>query len=213
MNASFSAELIDELDVALQDGSSEWLVLILQKLSALLLSSGRLSPSQIGIFDDVLVRLLDSQGAHALAELSVALADFAPAPERTVRRLASHENPSVASPLLSKSSALLDTDLIEIGKSRSQQHLAAISSRQNLSEALTDAILKVAGKDATCALAKNQSARFSNGGFAALLAAAAHDERIAEALGLRPDLPAATLQCLLSQANATVRVRLLNAAP
>jgi uncharacterized protein (DUF2336 family) len=214
MNASISAGLIDELDVALKDGSSEWRVRILQKLSALLLSSAeRLNPSQIGIFDDVLVRLLDCVGAHALAELSVALADFAAAPEQTVRRLASHENPAVAAPLLSRSPLLVDADLIEITRNRSQQHLVAVSNRQNLTEAITDVILKVAGKEASCALAKNASAHFSSRGFAVLLAAAGRDERIAEALGLRPDLPAATLQCLLSQATETVRIRLLNAAP
>ena len=39
------------------------------------------------------------------------------------------------------------------------------------------------------------------------------DETIAESLGLRPDLPAETLQELLSNASETVRTRLLQAAP
>src|SRR5262249_37943591 len=108
MNATVSADLIGELDVVLKDGSSERRVRTLQRLSELLLSSAeRLNPSQIGVFDDVLVRLLDCVGIRALSELSIALADFAAPPERTVRHLARHENPAVAGPLLSRSPILL----------------------------------------------------------------------------------------------------------
>src|ERR1700758_5183729 len=162
MSAAAPAVLIEELEVALQDGSSERRVRTLQRLSELLLCyAKRLSTSQIGVFDDVLLRLLDCVGVGALAELSVALADLEAAPVQTVRRLACHDNPSVAGPLLSRSPILLDKDLVEIANNRSQQHLVAVSSRQNLSEGITDVILKLAGKDASRALARNPSARFS----------------------------------------------------
>lgn len=213
MSTTVSADLVTELDVALMDGSAERRVRTLQRLSALLLSCAeRLNPSQIGVFDEVLVRLLDRVGARALAELSVALANFAAPPERTVRQLARHQSPDVAGPLLSRSPILLDAEIIEIAKNRSQRHLAAVASRQNLNEALTDIILKLAGKEASRALAKNPSACFSSRGLAVLLAAARRDETIAVSLGLRSDLPAETLQGLLSGASETVRSRLLKAA-
>jgi uncharacterized protein (DUF2336 family) len=213
MSVTAPAELISELEDVLKEGSSERRVRTLRRLCELLLSSAeRLSASQVGVFDDVLVRLLDGVGARALADLSAALADLAPAPEQTVRRLACHENPSVAGPLLSKSPILLDADLIEVAINRSQQHLVAVSSRKTLNEGLTDVILKLAGKDASRALVRNPTARFSSRGFAILLAAAGRDETVAESLGLRPDLPAATLQELLSGTTETVRARLLKAA-
>ena len=60
MSATHSADLIGELDLALKSGSAQWRVLALQRLSALLPSCAeRLSPSQAGLFDDVLARLLD----------------------------------------------------------------------------------------------------------------------------------------------------------
>ena len=212
MSVSVSAELIGELDVVLKD-SADRRVRTLQRLSELLRSCAeQLSASQIGVFDDVLVRLLDCVGASALAELSNGLADFAAPPAQTVRQLAHHENATVAGPLLSRSPILLDADLARIVKNRSQQHLAAVADRQNLSEALTDIILKLAGKEASRALARNQSARFSSAGLAVLLAAAKRDGTIAESLGLRPDLPVEALQRLLSGATATVRARLLKAA-
>jgi uncharacterized protein (DUF2336 family) len=211
---SASADLIAELDVALKDGSTDRRVRTFQRLSELLLSCAeRLSPSQLDVFDDVLVRLLDCVGAAALAELSSALADFAAPPERTVGKLVRHQDSAVAAPLLSRSPALIDADLIEIAKNRSQSHLVAVASRQNLSKALTDVILKMAGRDASRALAKNPSARLSKAALIVLLASAKRDETMAESLGLRPDLPAEALRGLLSCTTETVRARLLQAAP
>jgi hypothetical protein len=46
-----------------------------------------------------------------------------------------------------------------------------------------------------------------------LLAAAKRDETIAESLGLRPDLPAGTLQRLLAGTTENIRARLLEAMP
>jgi len=214
MSAIASADLLDELEAALQEGSADRRVRTLQRLAELLRSCAeQLSPSQIGVFDDVLVRLLECVGASALAELSSSLADFAAPPEKTVRQLARHQSPTVAVPLLSKSPVLADSDLIEIAKNRSQQHLVAVAGRQNLSAALTDVILKMAGRDASRALAKNPTARLSQAGLIVLMAAAKRDETLAESLGLRPDLPTGTLRELLSSATATVRARLLKAAP
>jgi len=175
-----AADLIDELEVVLKQRSAEGRARTLQRLSELLLSCAeRLNPSQVSIFDDVLIRLLDCVGATALAELSEALADSAAPPRQTVRKLARHQDPAVAAPLLSRSPILADADLIEIVKNRSQQHLAAVAGRQNLNDALTDIILKLAGRDASRALARNPSARFSSRCFAVLLAAAGRDETIA----------------------------------
>jgi uncharacterized protein (DUF2336 family) len=214
MNATASADLMDDLEAALKDGSAERRVRTLRRVSELLISCAeRLNPSQIDIFDDVLTRLLDCVGARALAELSNSLADFATPPKRAARQLARHQNPAVASPLLARSPFLVDGDLIDIAKNRSQQHLAAVASRQNLNEALTDIILKLAGREASRVLAKNPSARFSSRGLAVLLAAGKRDETIAESLGLRPDLPAVTLQGLLCGASDTLRARLLKSAP
>jgi len=214
MGATASADLITELDAALKDDSAGRRLRTLQRLSELLLSCAeRLNPAQIGLFDDLLVRLLDCVGVHALAQLSAVMAELAAAPKQTVRHLARHQNPVVAGPLLSKSNVLLDADLIEIAKNRSQLHLAAVADRPNLNEALTDLIIKMAGKEAACVLVRNPTARFSSRGLTVLLAAAARDETIAESLGLRPDLPVATLQALLSRTTGAVRVRLLEAAP
>ena len=214
MDVNVSADLVGELEIALKSGSTERRVRTIQRLSDLLRSCAeRLSPPQVGVFDDVLIRLLEHAGIRALNDLSIALADLPAPPQQTVRQLARHDNPAVAGPLLTKSPVLLDAELIEIAKNRSQQHLFAVANRQDLNEEVTDVVLKMAGREASRALARNRSARVSSRGFAILLAAAGRDETIAESLGLRPDLPVAVLRELLSGASETVRARLLKAAP
>jgi hypothetical protein len=160
----------------------------------------------------VLLRLTERMDPRRLAELSGSLAEVAPAPQATIRRLARHESASVAAPVLLKSLSLTDADLIDIATHFGQQHLVAISSRPSLNEALTDAILKHAGKEAARVLARNPCAWFSALGFTALLILAERDDHVAESLGSRPDLSAESLKKLLTRTTEVVRARLLKSA-
>jgi uncharacterized protein (DUF2336 family) len=213
MTATASSELIAELDAAMKNGSPDRRGRILQCIVDLFVAGAdRLDPSQVQVFDQVLVALIAHADVGTLAQLSASLAELTIAPEEAVRRLAHHENPAVATPLLFKSPAISDTCLLELASRCSQQHLTAISGRSTLGEAVTDAILKHAGKDASRALARNAGARFSAQGYATLLATAERDETVAGALGLRPDLPDDMLRPLLAKATSTVRARLLRAS-
>jgi Uncharacterised protein conserved in bacteria (DUF2336) len=208
-----SAELTAELESALSDGSPVRRARMLRQVADLFRTEAhRLSHSQLSVFDSVLACLLHRTEPRALAELSAALADVSPAPPETIRRLAYSDNPAVASPVLMKSLWLPDADLIEIAHNRSQQHLVALAGRPSLNEAVTDAIVKHAGKDACRVLARNASAWFTAQGYASLLGTAAHDDAVAEALGLRPELPEAVLECLLAKTSETVRSRLKKCA-
>jgi uncharacterized protein (DUF2336 family) len=213
MTGSAAAELISELDAAATGGTPERRMRILRRITELFLgAASRLGPPEISVFDDVLVRLMDHLDTRALAELSTTLADVAPAPQATVQRLACHENPAVAAPVLLKSPAVTDSNLIKLAGHRSQQHLIAICGRQPLGETLTDVILKHAGKETARVLARNQAARFTPQGLSALLAMAERDDVVAEAMGLRPDLPDDALKRLVSGAGEIVRSRLLKTA-
>jgi uncharacterized protein (DUF2336 family) len=214
MNALAPADLISELEVAARDGTPERRMRMLRCATELFVASAaRLSPGQIDVFDHVLVRLMERVDTPALAELSAALAAVAAPPPVTIQRLAHHENPAVATPVLGKSPRITDPDLIEVVRHRGQQHLVAISGRQPLGEAVTDVILKYAGKDVARLLARNPAARFNSLGYAALLIAAERDDNLAEALASRPDLPPEMLRSLLLRTTATVRARLLKSAP
>ena len=87
---------------------------------------------RLGVFDDVLIWLIARVEAKMLAQLSTTLSELMPAPKEVVRRLACHEDTTVAGPILLKSEALFECDLIEIAGHAGQQYLLAISGRKPL---------------------------------------------------------------------------------
>lgn len=207
-------EFIAELEGALRSSSPDRHVRILRQVTGLLLScSDRLSEQQIGIFDDVLVRLIRTVDARPLAALSVAVAGLSSAPQEALRRLAFHEDAAIASPILLRSDCLSERDLIEIAARGSQQHLLAICERKVLGEALTDVVLTRADTNVCRILAKKVTAQFTQAGYRALLAAADRDDEIADSLLLRPDIPVGIIHDLLASATKAVRARLLRIAP
>jgi uncharacterized protein (DUF2336 family) len=214
MTAIACSELIAEVEFVAKNGAPERRARMLRELADLFRSAaGRLQPAQLGVFDDVLLRLIERSDARALASISATLAGLEPAPVETVRRLARHEDDAVAAPVLTRTTSLADDDLVQIICDRGQRHLLAIAGRPSLSEDITSLVLKRAGKDTARSLVKNPGARFSEKAYAALIAIAERDETVAEAAGLRPDLPAALLAELLAKTTDTVRARLLKAAP
>jgi uncharacterized protein (DUF2336 family) len=208
------SELIAEVELIAQHGAPERRARMLQALADLFRSAaGRLQPAQLRVFDDVLSRLTERSDARTLAAISATLAGLEPAPAETIRRLARHEDEAVATPVLTRAASLADDDLVQIICDRGQRHLLAIAGRPSLSEDITSLVLKRAGKETARALVKNPGARFTEKTFTALLAIAERDETVAEAAGLRPDLPAALLAELLAKTTETVRARLVKAAP
>jgi uncharacterized protein (DUF2336 family) len=213
MTDAASAVLIAELEGAVNGRSPERRVKMLRQVTDLFLSDAdRLNENQIGVFDDVLVRLIERMESRTLAQLSTTLSNSALAPKEIVRQLAYHEEASVAAPVLSKSNRLSEGDLIEIANTRGQQHLLAISSRETLNEPLTDALIKRGNSRVSHALANNAGARFSEQGYSTLVENAEKDGELAQKLGLRLDIPIVMLRELLSKATAAVRARLLKTA-
>jgi uncharacterized protein (DUF2336 family) len=208
------AELIVELEDVVKGGSAERRVQILRQITCLFLASvGRLKEHHVGVYDDVFVRLIECVDARTLARLSAVLADLTPAPKQAVRRLALHEDATVALPVLLKSGSVSEEDLVHIAGTRAQQHLLAIAGRKTLSEILTD-ILLIRGDTHVCrALARNAGARFSRRGLSKLIGTAERDDEIADALVLRPDITAEAICELVSKTTNRVHARLLKVAP
>jgi uncharacterized protein (DUF2336 family) len=214
MTAAPATSLIAELHGATKSGSAQRRVRMLRQVTELFLSDAdRLNEDLIGVFDEVLLHLIERTESRTLAELSAELAETLAAPRGVVRKLARHEDANVAGPVLAKSSRLSDDDLIDIANTSGQQHLLAVSSRDSLNAALTDALLQRGYARVSLALAANTGAKFSQQGYSTLLENAEKDGDLAQRLGLRLDIPPETLRQLLSKATATMRAKLLKAAP
>lgn len=209
--AAVSPNLRAELNGA-EKGGPEHDAAIFGEVTDLFLSSvDHLSDSQINSVDGVLAGLIGRVDATLLVELSEELSAIERAPRQTIRALAFHDNPEVATPVLRGPSRLSETDLLEIVNSGRQQHLLAICDRRALSEKLTDALMRLGDVRVSNALARNAGARFSESGYATLVGRAERDESLAEKLGLRLDLPANLLRELLSKVADAVQARFLTA--
>ena len=211
MVAAASTASIAELVGTVKGGSRH--AQVLKQLTDLFVSDAdRLNETQISVFDDVFVSLLERTEAATLAHLSATLSGIDRAPRETVRQLAFHDDSAVAAPVLSRSNRLSERDLVEIVNTGSQQHLLAISGRKILNDALTDALIRRGDVNVSNALARNGGACFSECGYATLVGRAERDESLAEKLGLRWDIPATLLRELLAMATDAVRARFLTAS-
>ena len=176
-------------------------------------SADRFNEEQIGLFDEVIAKLAVAIEAKARAKLSIRLADVPTAPPGVIRMLAFDDDIHVARPVLLGSERLTESDLLANANGKSQQHLAAISQRRSLSEAVTDVLVTRGGREVVQSVVKNAGARFSDAGFRMLVKRSSSDDALAMQVGARRDLPRQHFLRLLEQASATVRARLAAEKP
>ncbi|MEH2488770.1 hypothetical protein V1280_004709 [Bradyrhizobium sp. AZCC 2230] len=218
--ANSPADILVELEQAVAACPLERCARILTGIVGLLASS-RDRPQEllVNVVDGVLLRLIGRVAPAALTELSEALAALDVAPQDTLRHLASHDDPAIACPLLQKSQALSTADLAAIAKSCSEAHQLAISARDGIETAVTEALVARAVR---LALIKNPAATFSEAAYALLIETDAADDEITKTLALRPDTPDLVLRKLLSASpapkaaakpNASARSPAQNPAP
>jgi uncharacterized protein (DUF2336 family) len=206
--------IIAELEEAVRTGSSEKRVNTLRQVTNLFLHDGpRFNDDQIKVFDDVLCLLVARVESRARAELSTSLAPVAYAPNEIIQRLARDDEIGVAGQVLSNSKRVTTDTLVEVASTKGQDHLFAISNRKDLPESVTDVIVNRGERRVIRNLATNTTARFSDTGFAGMVAHAEADDEITELMGLRIDLPVKFLRDLLRRATEAVRKRLTAAAP
>jgi uncharacterized protein (DUF2336 family) len=206
--------LIAELEDAVQGDLLQGRIETLRRVTDLFLNDAdRLSDDQIKVFDDVLCLLIRRIEGRALVELSKRLAPIDKSPIDVIRQLANHEDIEIAAPVLAQSRRLSTGDLIDIAATKSQAHLLAISGRHALEASLTDVLLSRGNEEVVFKLATNSGARFSQTGYEILVRDAEGDDKLAESVGLRFDIPPRLLQELLERATEAVRAKILSLSP
>jgi uncharacterized protein (DUF2336 family) len=201
--------LLDELEAALASGDINRRIDILTRLTDLFINGAeRYSEDQVGVFDDVMARLVNTIEAKVRAKLAHRLAPIANAPTNVIHMLAFDDDIDVASPVLAHSARLDDRDLVSASSNKSQQHLFAITQRPSLSETVTDVLVERGDRDVVHSVVRNVGARFSDAGFRMLVKRSTGDDALATEVGLRPDIPRQHFLMLLEKASSTVRARL-----
>jgi uncharacterized protein (DUF2336 family) len=190
---SVAQPLITELDSVLSRAPAAWRNTTLRRLTDLfLVDAESYTDDQVAVFDDVISRLIEKIDRRTLVELSNRLAQVKNAPSRVVGTLARHTDMLIAGPLLEKSDVLTDADLVEIADKdrRDPTLLSTIAARAQLSEAVTDVLIRRGNAALARKLIDRTDAPISESSFARMVTSVENDKELAAAIAKREDLPA-----------------------
>lgn len=203
---------LQQLDEAVQRGTTESREAALWYATDMLIV-GRYSEDEIWIFGEVIGRLADAIEVAACARLARQLARTTCAQTNIVRKLAFDDSIDVAGPLLEDCDRLDSATLVGAIRTKSQQHLLAISKRKSLSTEVTDELVTRGDHEVVTSVASNNGACFSDFGFLHMIKRSGNDSILAETLGLRKDIPRHMFQQLIAKASADVRHKLERERP
>ena len=183
-------KLIDQFHSALGKVSSAEQLAVQRQVADLLLASNQpYSERQVAIFNDVIGCLVEQVDRPALLELTRRLAAAEHAPNPVINHLSNNDDIAVAGQVLERSKVLTDENLVEIAKTKGQDHLLAIAARDQVSETVTDALVERGDAHVTQKVVSNNGARLSELGFVKVVHEARSDEALATVLRGREDVP------------------------
>ena len=203
-----SSKLLHLIALA-QEPSSERRRELLREVTNLFFTadSGQ-TPAEMALFDDVLTQLSAEMEQEVRAELAERMADAPTAPRGLINRLASDAAP-VAEPVLRRSVALTETDLLAVARNQGQDHLRAISKRAFVPESVSEAIVERGDDDTLGVLLRNENASLSRAAHEAAVDRAATNPALQEAVVDRHSLPPDLLNELYFVVEARLRDRIL----
>jgi len=150
---------------------------------------GAHGPTEMALFDDVLGQLAGEMEAAVRVELSQRMAEADAPPRGLIQKLARDESIEVAQPVLQRSRALSDDDLLIIARTSDQDRLRAISQRPTVSVAVTDAIVERGDDKTLGVLLRNEGAELSRQSAEAAVDRASENPELHEAVVARQNLP------------------------
>lgn len=173
-------------------------------------SAESLSTTETDYFGDIMGKVAFEMEAKVRQALSERLARHAGAPHDLMARLA-NDTIEVARPVLQHSPVLTDADLVAIASLRSQDHLAAVAIRPNVSEAVSDQLVARGDDRVLVNLVSNRGARFSRAGLAAVVTRAETNSQLHKPLVNRGDIPPDMLHQMFWIVSSQLRQKILEA--
>jgi len=200
--------LIEELEAAISQRNIASRAEILRRITDLFAAgSASFGSEQTSLFDDVMGRLVSEIDHSARAAFGERIATLSNTPPKITRELALDDSIDVAGSVLKRSECLDEDTLIIGAKTKSQDHLFAISQRSKLSEDVTDVLVERGNQKVVISTAANAGARFSDFGYTKLVSRSKNDSELALLVWARPEIPREYLLTLFEAASETVQRR------
>ena len=180
---------------------------LLRGVTDLFFTGDNHDPVQMGLFDDVMSQLASEMEEAVKVELAERMSQ-APAAPRGLSRSLALDSIAVAQPIL-RGSSLSEEDLLEVARTRGQDHLRAISQRANVPSAVSDAIVQHGDDDTLGVLLRNEGAVLSREAHEAVVDRAAANPALHEAVVDRHSLPVDLLNDMYFMVEAKLRARIM----
>ena len=203
------APLSDRLTELAEEKSSDKRRDLLRELTdAFMVSPTDHSEAESAHYDAILSQVAYEVEASLRQELAERLADVPNAPRGIVYKLA-HDELNVASPVLTRSKALKDEDLVRIIREKGPGHIKAITRRAELNESVTSEIVDRGDDDVLVSLAKNRGARISRPSMEKMVKRSETVEALQAPLVRREDIPPDLLNEMYFTVGAALRQEIL----
>lgn len=203
-----ASRLVDLIALA-KEPSSERRRELLRELTELFFVTPSVhGAGETALFDAVMTKLATEMEEAVRAELAVRLSAEEDPPRTLVRSLAD-DVIDVAAPILRRSPALTEADLVEIAQSKGQGHLRAVARRETLSEELSDLIVKRADDQTLEVLLRNDGANLSRAAHETVVDRAMSNALLHEAVVDRASLPMDLLNEMYFVVEARLRGQIL----
>lgn len=199
---------INDLMRLAREPSSERRRELLREVTDMFFAAPPQQAGEMALFDDVLSQLSGEMEEAVRAQLAQQMAEAARPPRRLITELAL-DDIRVAEPVLTRSRALTEDDLLRVARTRDQTHLRAISRRESVSEAVSDAIVERGDDDTLSVLLSNQRAELSRAAHEAAVDRAAVNPALHQAVVDRHSLPMDLLNEMYFVVEARLRERIL----
>lgn len=203
---------LEELDITVSQGSAESRERALWYATDLLIT-GRYTDNEIWMFGEIIGRLEQDIEAAARAQLARRLARTDNAPIKIINKLAFDDSIDVAGPVLRQSERLDTRTLVNNARSKSQEHLLAISQRRAICTEVTDELVTRGNRQVVRSVAKNSGARLSDFGILHMVKRSERDSILVEELGRRRDIPRHLFHQLIAKASDNTKKRLESERP
>jgi uncharacterized protein (DUF2336 family) len=164
--------------------------------------------SEHQVFAALVTRLLRDVDVPGRAAFSERVAPDARTP-RDVALVLANDVIEVARPVLVHSPSLSEQDVLNIASMKSTEYRLAISQRPNISENVSDVLIKFGELDVAESLADNQTASISEDGYSRMSRMAVARPGLRHALSRREDLPLVTASEILPYLEPDAAAKLL----
>jgi uncharacterized protein (DUF2336 family) len=203
-----TAHLVHLIDLAKEPSSTKRRELLREVTSVFMAQPEDVSEAEMSLYDEVMSHLSDEMETMVRAEIAQKLSTSKTAPLGLLRKLASDDF-SVAEPILLRSKNLSETDLLHVVSTQGQDHLRAVSKREEVSESVSGVIVK-RGDDATLnTLLSNDKAKLSRASNEAVVERALVNPALHSAVVGRKDLPIDLMNDMYFVVEARLRERIL----